>query len=569
MDGVVAITTKFDRNDWIPVNHETPPTANVSERDRATASRWGDRVPGPWAMAIIGVCLLAMVGMYPIGLRWDRSRADLNVALLVLALILGITLVVWFLFRSRYSVRLRVGVAIFLLVSGGLLPALFRIDRVSGDLVPRLAFRWQPARDRVLGSHGDVFSVADLRTTTAEDSPEFLGPQRRNRWPERLLATDWEEHPPRKLWEMPIGAGWSGFSVVNGYAVTMEQRGDDELVTCLDVATGEVQWYHAVRTRHETVLGGVGPRGTPTIHEGRVYALGATGILRCLDGETGEEIWSDNIQERLGLDPQSDRIGLPWGRSASPLIVGELVVVPWGGPGPGPYVSLAAYDRENGQVAWTGGEHQASYASPVLAALADRLQILSVNQNYLTSHCPESGALLWQHPWPGMSASNVNASNPMPLAQDRVLLSKGYGGGAQVIQVTCKGGDDWRVEPIWANHRVLQTKYTNVVIRGDFAYGLSDGILECVRLRDGRRQWKGGRYGQGQLLGVGDALLVQAESGDVALVAAIPDRHQELGRFSALSGITWNQPSLYGNRLLVRNAERAACYELALRDDGA
>ena len=551
------------------MNHDPPsPVASTSEEPE-TRFRRGDWSPGPVAWAIIGTCLVAMVVTYPVGLHWQRSRADLNVALLVLGLIVGTTLIVWFLCRSRYAFRVRMGLAATLLVFTILLPAVFRIDGVSGDLIPRLAFRWQPARDRELERYGDVISAVDLRTTTAEDSPEFLGPQRRNWRSGPLLDRDWRASPPRKIWEIPFGAGWSSFSIVHGYAVTMEQRGDDELVTCLDVATGEIQWFHAVRTRHETVLGGVGPRGTPTIHEGRVYALGATGILRCLDGETGAEIWVDNIQERLGLDPQSDRIGLPWGRSASPLIVGDLVVVPWGGPGPGPHVSLAAYRRESGEIAWTAGEHQASYASPVLATLAGRLQILSVNQNYVTSHCPESGTVLWQHPWPGLSVSNVNASNPVPLPEDRVLLSKGYGGGAEVIQIAQTSGGRWQVASVWANHRVLQTKYTNIVIHEQFAYGLSDGILECVRLSDGRRQWKGGRYGQGQVLGVGDVLLVQAEGGEVVLVAADPDRLQELGRIPALTGITWNQPSLYGNRLLVRNAEWAACFELALRNDGA
>ncbi len=128
------------------------------------------------------------------------------------------------------------------------------------------------------------------------------------------LARDWQARPPRLVWRHEIGAGWATFAAVNGFALTMEQRGDEELVTCYEVATGTLRWFHALPSRHQTVMGGVGPRATPTIRDGRVYALGATGILRCLDGATGQPVWTEDLLARIGITPDEDLSGIAWGR---------------------------------------------------------------------------------------------------------------------------------------------------------------------------------------------------------------------------------------------------------------
>jgi outer membrane protein assembly factor BamB len=317
-----------------------------------------------------------------------------------------------------------------------------------------------------------------------------------------------------------------------------------------------------VQTRHDSFLGGIGPRSTPTIHQGKVYALGATGILRCLDGATGRQVWSQDLLASVGLTPEEDLQAIAWGRAASPLIVDRLVVVPLGGPAAGPHWSLAAFDAATGRPVWKGGGHQASYCSPGLATLDGQRQILIVNQDYASGHEPETGDQLWEHPWPGTSNRAANVSQAVALPENRVLLSKGYGGGAVLLRVTRADSGGWQVVELWDNWRVLRTKFSNVVVRGDHVYGLSDRFLECVDLQTGQATWKAGRYGYGQILGVDELLLVQAESGDVFLVEANPVEHRELGRLAALDGQTWNNPSLFGKLLLVRNAEQAACYEL-------
>lgn len=492
------------------------------------------------------------------------EQAEVNVATLVLACIAAGAIFVWFLFFSGYSPRCRGSVLGLLVLALAAAVACLRIEQVSGDLVPRIVFRWQPDADRTLAKPAAETAAVDLQTTTPEDFPQFLGPRRDAHVTGVRLSRNWQAQAPRQLWRQAIGAGWSAFAAVNGFAVTMEQRGDEELVTCYEVATGTMRWSHALPARHYTVLGGAGPRATPTIHEGRVYALGATGVLRCLDGATGRPVWSEDLLARIGVTPEEDLNAVAWGRANSPLIVDDLVVVPLGGPAKGPWISLAAFDKATGRLVWTGGDSQASYSSPVLATLGGQRQILIVNQDYVSGHDPASGRQLWKHPWPGSSSTNANVAQAVPVPGDQLLLSKGYGGGANLLQVSRSERGPWQVAEVWSNSRVLRTKFCNVVVLEGHVYGLSDGILECVDLGSGRRVWRAGRYAQGQLLGVGELLVVQAESGDVALVEATSAGHRELGRFAALEGKTWNNPSLYGRYLLVRNAEQAACYELPL-----
>jgi outer membrane protein assembly factor BamB len=451
--------------------------------------------------------------------------------------------------------------------------AIFRIDRVDGRLVPSLRFRWTPKPDQLLEAPVIADAEADIDLGESEDKyafPQFLGPDRNLIINSVQLDQDWESNAPQEMWRQPIGAGWSGFSAVNGFAFTMEQRGPHELVTCYEVETGTPRWSHSVNARHETVLGGVGPRCTPTVHRGKVYALGATGILRCIDGTTGKLVWSDDILARYGVTPKQDLNAVSWGRAASPLIVDDLLIVPFGGPAGGPCHSLAAYDAESGELRWKGGTEQVSYSSPTLTTLVGKRQIVIVNESSVSGHVPETGELLWSHPWSGSSTSSASASQAVPLPDDRILLSKGYGRGAELIQIEPGNDSQLKASTLWDNSRVLKTKFTNVVVLGDEIFGLSDGILECVRLSDGGRLWKDRRRADlehGQLLSVGDVLLAQAESGDVVMFEPHPLEYRELGRFTALSDQTWNNLCLYGPYLLTRNSVEAACFKLPVLEE--
>jgi len=493
-----------------------------------------------------------------------------NIISLILCFSGLMALLGWFLFQSGHAAGLKRGVALGLLAAVGLACAVFRIERVSGDLVPELVWRWSPARDRLLPRVSPAAAdsaAATAWTETPADFPRFLGPAGSASLEGPILDPAWESRPPEGLWRRPIGAGWSGFATCGEHAVTLEQRGDDEIVSCQSIATGEVEWTVAVRARHETVLGGVGPRSTPTVFGGAVFTTGATGWLHAIDGASGRVLWKKNVLDDLGIEPAAHALAVGWGRAASPLVTAELVIVPGGGPRrDGSAVSLVAYDRATGERRWLGGDEQISYASPQLATIGGREVVLTVNEASVAGHDPVTGEELWQFGWPGHSNSDATCSQAHALDGDRIFLSKGYGIGAAMFQRA--DGEAGEFTRAWSQPAALKTKFTNVAIHDGHAYGLSDGILECVSLSDGRSRWKRGRYGQGQVLRVGGLVLVQAESGAVVAVRCTPDGHDVMGRFEALDGQTWNNLCLAGDRLLVRNAEEAACYRLPLAARG-
>jgi outer membrane protein assembly factor BamB len=374
------------------------------------------------------------------------------------------------------------------------------------------------------------------------------------------LARDWEANPPQIVWQQPIGAGWSAFAVSGPWAITHEQRGDREVVVCYELLTGKIHWTHSNAGRFTSDLGSDGPRATPTVAGGKVYAQGALGVLDCLDANTGQLLWSRNIFEDNGAEVDT------WGKACSPLVVDEMVIVSAGGTNG---KSLVAYDRNTGQPVWAAGDDRSSYASPTVMTLGGTRQVVVVNENFLVGHELASGKVLWKHDFPSKSNANAAASQPHSVGDDRIFVSKGYGLGGRLLKVVNQDGQ-WSVNIVWPaeeeGKRVLKTKFANVVIRDGFVYGLDDGTLQCVELETGRQRWKSGRFGHGQILLAEDLILVMAEStGELSLVEASPEKFRQLGRFQALDrGKTWNNLALAGPYLLVRNAAQAACLKLPL-----
>lgn len=421
----------------------------------------------------------------------------------------------------------------------------------TGAGLPRLTWKWVPAPDSQLPAIAPLQrEVSKPGELTGFSFPQFLGPDRTNSVPGTHLAPDWSAKEPQEVWRRPIGAGWSAFAVSEQRAVTQEQRGEQELIVCYNLLDGQVLWAHTNQVRFAEELGGPGPRATPTLLHNRVYAMGATGTLDCLELSTGDRVWTRQTLK----DPATDN--LTWGKSNSPLVIDNLVVVTGGGMGP----LLMAFHRDTGAPVWEGGKGSASYASPVLATLAGRKQILIVNDQSVSGHDPSNGKVLWQYAWPG---SMPKVSQPVAVAPDRVFISAGYGLGAALLQLApAQEQGSFSVREVWRN-RNMKTKFANVAIHKGFVYGIDEGILACIELATGARRWKEGRYGHGQLLLVDDVLLIQMESGPVALVEASPDQYREIARWAALNSKTWNNPALAGPYLLLRNDREALCLKLA------
>jgi outer membrane protein assembly factor BamB len=548
---------------------------NPDKRDLSSINENRANPPGRilprWLWIYFAVVLAVILVLHTTELTGDPSIA--NIITMVLGIVSVLVLLVWFCGFSRFSRRWRWGVLGGSLAAVVLFGVMFKVDRLSGEMVPTFAFRWSHKPDELLKvlpterAVGADKAVIDSLAATPDDFPQFLGPDRSAAVENVKLARDWAARPPKQLWRHEIGAGWSAFAVVHGHALTLEQRGELELATCYNVTTGRLEWAHSIPARYEHVAAGVGPRSTPTIDRGLVYTVGATGIVQCLDGASGECRWQKNLLEELHITREDDAAAISYGRANSPLVVDDLVIVPGGGPPGGPMVSLVAYDKKTGDTVWHGGERQISYSSPAIATLGGVRQILIVNEANVSGHDVKTGKVLWEYPWEAVSSTRPNVAQAVPVPPDRVFVSKGYGQGAALLKLAPAGDGGLTVDTLWQNNRVMRTKFTNVTTKDGYVYGLSDGVLECVELASGRRMWRNGRYRQGQLLRAGDLLLVMAESGEVFLVEASPEQENHvLGHFQAIEGMSWNNLALVGPYLLVRNSLEAACYELPMEE---
>ncbi|MGH9160285.1 MAG: PQQ-binding-like beta-propeller repeat protein, partial [Vicinamibacteraceae bacterium] len=447
------------------------------------------------------------------------------------------------------------GLAIALLiVVGAVLYALGLRMVLHGSGMPYLAFmRSESAQAARIAAHRESQRAKhEARPARAPADgaaywTDFRGPNRDGHYREQSILTKWPAGGPKPEWKQPIGGGYASFVVAHGKAFTIEQRDDDEVVAAYDVATGRELWTNRWSAAFRESQGGDGPRATPTWHEGRVYALGATGELRCLEEADGRVVWRTNILS----DARADN--LTWGMAAAPLVVDDtIVVLPGGKNGQ----SVVAYDARTGRRRWSALDDKQGYSSPMLVTLAGVRQILVFSASRLMGLSPKEGDVLWEHPW--TTPFDVNASQPIVIGENRVFVSTGYGTGAAVIEIAPRGDRRFAVREVWRNIR-MKNRFTSSVLHEGFIYGLDEAILACVSADTGKLMWKGGRYGHGQLMLADGHLIVLTEDGDLALVRATPERHEEIVRFPVLDGKAWNHPAMSDGYLLVRNlAEMAA-----------
>ena len=450
----------------------------------------------------------------------------------------------------------------------------FRFDGFSGEMFPQFRFRWATETRRKLKSVAETppappaqrgVTDTQLAIDAQSSAPQFLGPNRNGVYDSRHFRIPQEESEIKVVWDQGIGSGWSSFAVAGGLAITLEQRDEQECLTCYRLSDGELIWIQKHPGRHENALGGIGPRSTPTIEGENVYATTATGHLWCVRRQTGEVVWSVDLLDLAGWDQLTFEAAAPWGYAASPLLVDGLCVVSLGGPTDAPSsASLVALDEETGSVVWKAGDDQLSYASPMLMTLAGVRQIVSVNEKTVSGHQIADGKPLWSFDWPGSTNTSANCASPVAVGDDRLLVGKGYGGGRRLVQIT-NNADVWETRDVWRSNRVLKTKFNHTCVSGNVGYGIDNGALQAVNLDDATPYWtqpRRSRAAQGQAVLVEDVLIVQDEKGDVVLIEATTEGYHESLRVPALDSKTWNIPTLAGRYLLVRNDRQAICFEL-------
>ena len=520
----------------------------------------------PWSERL-GALLLMIVALFATSRLVHESIAGGGAAMLYfLAVPLqALALVAWAVASRRLpSGPRRAWMAVTVLLVTGLF-TLVRVAGVSGGMAPEFHWRWTPTPEQRLlaraqdgptaPSTGLSTSRTDPATAVAletnADWPGFRGPNRDSIIRGVTIVTDWSKSPPVELWRRPIGPGWSSFAVHDDLLYTQEQRGEDEVVACYKVATGDPVWSHRDSARFWESAGGAGPRGTPALSHGRVYGFGATGILNALDAGDGSVVWSRNVVSDTGAKVPG------WGFASSPLVMGDLVIVAAAS-------QPVAYDLSTGDPRWKGPLRGGSYSSPHFLTIDGVGQILMMGREGATSVNPTDGTPLWSHPWPGLPIVQ-----PALIAGGDILISMAGNMGALGIRriTVTHGPAGWAAQERWTSIG-LKPYFNDFVVHEGHAYGFDGFILSCIDVETGERRWKGGRYGNGQLILLADqdVLLVLSEQGDLALVGATPGQFTELARLPAIQGKTWNHPVLAGDVLLVRNDQEMAAFRLSLAD---
>ena len=506
----------------------------------------------------LGALALMVVAMFATSRLIDVSIAKgmMGLAFPVYAIpVLCLAFVVWAVAARRLAAGVRrITMAATILLACGVW-MLMRTGGITGGFASDLHWRWaKTPEERLLAQTAEAPPAIPMAVAAPEsgaDWPGFRGPHRDGIVPGVRIETNWSVSPPVELWRRPIGPGWSSFAVRGHLIYTQEQRGEDEVVACYDATTGKPVWAHRDAARFWESNAGPGPRATPTLGNGRVYAFGATGILNALDAHNGALVWSGN-------PPSDTDTKVPgWGFAGSPLVAGGVVIVAAVG-------RLAGYEMATGVRRWVGPVGGDGYSSPQLFMIDGVAQVVLLSGQGAVSVAPADGTLLWQYPWP----SGPRIVQPALISNGDMLISaSGAGGGANLRRLAVRHGPGgWTVEERWTSVG-LKPYFNDFVVHDGHAFGFDGSILACIDLQDGQRRWKGGRYGTGQLVLLPDQglLLVLSEQGELALVRAAPDEFTELGRFPAIKGKTWNHPVLVGDLLLVRNGQEMAAFRLALQ----
>ncbi len=510
-----------------------------------------ERWLGPLAVVAIGLVCYLLLDPSLKGMGFFFYVVPTGMAALSLMLIC--------LSRARADVRL--GGALAAALVGFMGWDMARSEGIWGDFKTSLVWRWKPTAEQLFLASLDQRSASESQTaegasladeTTDPAWPEFRGPHRNGVVPGLVIDTDWQKHPPQELWRRKVGPGWSSFAVAGHSIFTQEQRGDAEAVVCYDADTGHERWNHTSPARFWESVAGAGPRATPTLKDGKLFAVGATGLVHCLNPANGALVWERDLTKDAAREP------LTWGFSSSPLVLGDVVIVYAGGADD---KGVFAYDINTGEPRWSvpAGDH--SYSSPHSAKIAGRDVVLMLTNTGLTAIDPVDGKTAWAYDW---KYEGYRTLQPLVVDGSAILIGTGMGTGTRRVDVSLAAGEP-AISDRWTSLE-MKPDFNDYLAHKGFLYGFDHNIFACIDLETGKRAWKKGRYGNGQALLLPDAdqLLVLTENGEVVVLRTDSKNLEELARTKVLNNKTWNHPVLVGDRLYVRNGEEAVCLQLPL-----
>lgn len=436
-----------------------------------------------------------------------------------------------------------------------------------------VAFTWRTFRnrfptffDREVEDAAEVAKLKDADLTRpappTADWPQFLGPNR-----DGTVAFDtagWDAAVRSTKWTAPCGGGYSSCVVAGGRVYTQDKQGDDEQVICLDAADGKLLWEHRTKAGYsrEGMNYMAGPRATPTVHDGRLYAVGALGRFVCLKLPTKPDekpvvLWEhDLLAEFRAASPT-------WGVACSPLVEGDVVIVQPGGRDG----SVAAFDLVSGEKKWAVGKDPSGYSSPVAATIGGVRQVVAITGKSVLGVRATDGMLLWEQPWETQHLGNI--ASPV-VAGEYVFVSSSYGKGCALFHVTPAGDGKSAAKVVYFRKgRLMQNHHSTSIHRDGFVYGFDGGQLKCVDLRAGTEveDWpkvNTVRNSKGSLILVGEHLIGQTERGDFFIVRAEPTAGDQAPLSAGLLAgpECWATPAFTAGRVFLRDGAKVVCVEI-------
>jgi outer membrane protein assembly factor BamB len=402
-----------------------------------------------------------------------------------------------------------------------------------------------------------MVSITDCLRAT--DWPQFLGPNRDGMSEETGLNWDWKTNPPKTLWKVPLGNGYSSVAIVGDRIYTMAKRGARDGAVCLDVKDGKEIWfYDAAPSYIDKQKQGAGPRATPVFHHGKLYCLFAMGDLVCLT-DAGQRVWEVNIFKDSGAANPAGGLYY-WGVSYSPLVEGDAVVVQ---PGGSKGNSVAAYHKDTGKRLWLAGDDPAGYASPIAITVADQRCLVCPTGRSVLGIEPTRGTVLWRHSF----GNQFNATCSNPVWKENILfVSAAYGAGCAALELT-PGKEQWTVREPWKNAKSLQSLFATSIVQDGYAYGMHGDLsafqLRCLDLKTGAIKWSERVSERYSLLWAEKHLLVWGERGSLLLVKTTPDAYTVEGELPKLLAYkSWAMPALADGRLYLRDTGHLLCLDL-------
>ncbi len=396
---------------------------------------------------------------------------------------------------------------------------------------------------------------------------QYRGPDRSGISPDTGLLRAWPEEGPRELWRRSLGEGFAGIAVAGDSFFTLFAVGEDELIGRFRVADGTEVWRRRIGDTFGDQFGN-GPRATPSVAGGLVFAQGAKGKLAAVRAATGELIWEVDLQTpEFGFyGPQFTTtefsvgvLQIPlFGYSSSPLVEGDLLIAEAGSGRGRTYV---AFDKASGEVRWTAVDEPGFvYSSPQAVTIAGRRQILVFTPSALLALLP-SGEVYWRRPWP------LTVSQPVFVPPDKIFVSTTHvtgspsEGGATVLKVS-DDGEKAVVEPLWES-RILRNYAGSSVLHEGHIYGFDNATLRCIAAETGELRWARRGLGKGTLVSADGLLLIWSDQGKLTLAEATPDGYRQKGQVRIFDeGRTWTPPTVAGGRLYLRGRTDVVCLDL-------